>query len=119
MEDAARTSRLSLSLENSATCEGQGIGDKQHTFACCQGKDRILVAQPPKKCARCSGSGKPEAGNSWSVEYCVICREQALMEAHRAPRQSQAKAHRREKRVSGCSNFFLPKLEVPMGKSEN
>jgi len=43
MEDAG-TSRLSFSVENCATRNGQGIGHNQQTCACCQGKGRILVA---------------------------------------------------------------------------
>lgn len=74
MEDAAQTSRLSFSAENCATCNGQGIGHNQQTCACCQGKGKMLVVQPSQKCPRCRGSGKPEPGNSWAVEYCVICR---------------------------------------------
>ena len=74
MEDAAQTSRLNLSSENCATCNGQGIGTNQNPCSACQGKGRFLVAQPSKKCPRCGGSGKPEPGNSWCVEYCVICR---------------------------------------------
>jgi DnaJ-class molecular chaperone len=73
MEETAQTSRLRLSPENCATCNGQGIGPNQQTCACCQGKGRILVGQPSKRCPRCGGSGKPEAGNCWCVEYCVIC----------------------------------------------
>ena len=74
MEDAATASRPRFSPENCATCNGQAIGPNQKTCTCCQGKGRILVAQPSKKCPRCGGSGKPERGNFWSVEYCVICR---------------------------------------------
>ena len=73
MEEAAQTSRLSFSSENCATCNGQGVGTNQNPCGACHGKGRFLVAQPSKKCPRCGGSGKPEPGNSWGVDYCVIC----------------------------------------------
>ena len=73
MEGAVQTSRLRFSSENCATCNGQGVGTDQNPCGACQGKGRILLVQPSKKCVRCGGSGKPEPGNSWGVDYCVIC----------------------------------------------
>ena len=42
----------------------------------CQGKRVVLVHQPPVKCPRCKGNGKPhmhDKGES-SSDFCVICR---------------------------------------------
>jgi DnaJ-class molecular chaperone len=74
MGNAPRKAPVSFSPENCATCDGHGIGPSQKKCGSCEGKGRILVMQPSRKCPRCNGSGKPEKEICWSVDHCVICR---------------------------------------------
>jgi DnaJ-class molecular chaperone len=59
--------------ENCASCNGLGTGQDQQPCQPCRGKGRILVIQPSTPCPRCNGSGKPESGNFWAVDRCVVC----------------------------------------------
>jgi hypothetical protein len=72
MEDAIE-GLVVFSPENCATCNGQGVDLNEKACGACEGKGRILVMQPSTRCTRCGGSGKPEKGNFWSVQHCVIC----------------------------------------------
>jgi DnaJ-class molecular chaperone len=59
--------------ENCASCDGLGTGQDHQPCQPCRGKGRILVIYPSTPCPRCSGSGKPESGNFWAVDRCVVC----------------------------------------------
>ena len=74
MEEAAQTSRLSFFLKTAQPATAKESAPIRILVVPVKGQGRFLVAQPSKKCPRCGGSGKPEPGSSWCVEYCVICR---------------------------------------------
>ena len=60
-------------LEECGFCEGVG-GTTLHPCPACKGKGTVLVHQPAIQCARCNGSGKPEAHTSYLSNLCEVCR---------------------------------------------
>ena len=56
-------------------CRGVGGGDNAPCVAC-NGKRTVLVHQPPVKCPRCLGSGKPiyQDRIQFSLSLCLVCR---------------------------------------------
>ena len=59
-------------LEPCGFCSGTG-GTSTTPCAACHGKRSVLVRQPPIKCPRCKGDGKPDR-EFFSLNKCVVCR---------------------------------------------
>ena len=70
--DTESSKDTKYALETCGFCEGTG-GSSTTSCPACNGRRTVLVRQPPIKCPRCKGDGKPDR-EFFSLNTCVVCR---------------------------------------------
>jgi hypothetical protein len=71
MQHMAQSLSVGYASESCAWCNGRG-DNLGSICAACDGKGKVLVRQPAKKCPMCGGDGK-NATTLFSGQLCVLC----------------------------------------------
>lgn len=65
------------SPEKCGFCDGKRVLSSKDEQPCepCQGRGIVFVLQPPRKCPRCRGNGRPQSHRdlNYNIYYCSVC----------------------------------------------